>query len=50
MEVSTNLWNDMSMWVTMGIMEFNGCLWEFVHVYGGLWEYIEAYGSLDKYE
>ena len=31
-------------------MEFDRCLWEFVHVYVGLWEYMEAYGSLDKYE
>ena len=30
-----NLCNNMSMCVTMGIMEFHGCLWEFVRVYGG---------------
>ena len=45
-----NLWNNMSMRVNMGNMEFDGCLWEFVRVYGGLWEYMEVYGSLDKYE
>ena len=38
------------MWVTMGIMEFHGCLWEFLHVCGGLWEYMEVYGNLGKYE
>ena len=50
MGVYPKLWNNMSMWVTMGIMEFHGCLWEFVRVYVGLWEYMEVYGSLDKYE
>ena len=50
MGVYTNLWNNMSMWVTIGIMEFHGCLWEFVRVYGGLWEYIDVYGRLDKYK
>ena len=38
------------MWLTMGIMEFHRCLWEFVRIYGGLREYMEAYESLDKYE
>ena len=41
--------NNMSMWVTIGIMEFHECSWEFVRVFGSLWEYMEAYGSLDKY-
>ena len=50
MEVFANLLVKMSMWVTMGSMEFHGCLWEFVRVYRGLWEYMEVYGSLDKYE
>ena len=45
-----NLWNNMSTWVTMGIMEFRWCLWEFVRGYRDLWEYMEVYGSLDKYE
>ena len=34
----------------MGIMDFHGCLWEFVRVYRSLWEYTEVYGSLDKYK
>ena len=27
------------MWVNMGIIEFHGCLWEFVCVCGGFWEF-----------
>ena len=50
MGVRTNLWNNMSMLVTMRIMEFHGCLWEFVRICGGSWEYMEVYGSLDEYE
>ena len=49
MGVYTNLWNNMSMWMTMGILEFHGCLWEFVRVYGGLWEFVRVYGGLWEY-
>ena len=34
------------MWVTMDIIEFQGCWLEFMRVYEGLWKFMEVYGSL----
>ena len=33
MGVYTNLWNNMSMWMTMGIREFHGFLWNFGNIH-----------------